>query len=382
MKKIKVKIFYISVLFVLAFFNAQQNKTHAATPEELCKQSGGSGLSMLGNCNDCPSGKFSSNGVCVLNDNGLTGTPSDYDPNAGTASQGQNLFGRGSETTTNTAGKPLTFSYRLLETFPGFFGRGQVLTDLPALIVALYKFGVWTVGLAATFMLVIGGFMYMTSAGNTSRSGSAKGVIWDSLIGLVVALSAYLLLYVINPDLVKPNFNLVSVEIKALPSPSASRDCKPVSDSSSFCSVGNLKDFFNNNIRDNSIDVDKWAEQASSICNAESGGRYDATSYGKCNGASIAIGLFQYNINTGTGTSYARCPGAFDAVWRSKYGMANGGCTAIDAAKYQNCKNNAMEPLQNLKYMWSLYKNRGYSWNDWEVNTNGTCNFAARSAMK
>ena len=108
----------------------------------------------------------------------------------------------------------INFKYRLLEQFPGFFQKGEVASDLKTLISALYKFGVWTVGIAATLMLVIGGFMYMTSAGNTSKAGSAKGVITDALIGMVVALGSYLLFYVINPDLVKMSFNIVQVEIK------------------------------------------------------------------------------------------------------------------------------------------------------------------------
>ena len=45
--------------------------------------------------------------------------------------------------------------------------------------------------------------MYITSAGNNSSMEKAKGVITDAIVGLVLALGAYLLLYVINPDLVK-----------------------------------------------------------------------------------------------------------------------------------------------------------------------------------
>ena len=105
-----------------------------------------------------------------------------------------------------------TFDYKLLEDFPGVSGMkaGTGFTDLPGLISALYKFGIWTVGIAALLMLVIGGFMYMTSAGNTSRVGSAKGVIGDALLGLLAALGAFLLLYVINPDLTKINLNLIN----------------------------------------------------------------------------------------------------------------------------------------------------------------------------
>lgn len=43
--------------------------------------------------------------------------------------------------------------------------------------------------------------MYVTAAGNTSRISTAKTIITDSLLGIVVALFAWLFLYIINPDL-------------------------------------------------------------------------------------------------------------------------------------------------------------------------------------
>lgn len=79
------------------------------------------------------------------------------------------------------------------------------MTDFPSLILSIYKFGIWTVGIAGLFMLVIGGFMYMASAGNTATVNSAKGIITDALVGIVAAMCAYLVLYVINPDLTKIN---------------------------------------------------------------------------------------------------------------------------------------------------------------------------------
>ncbi len=45
--------------------------------------------------------------------------------------------------------------------------------------------------------------MYVTSAGNTSRLGTAKTIIVDSFLGIIIALFAWLFLYVLNPDLVE-----------------------------------------------------------------------------------------------------------------------------------------------------------------------------------
>lgn len=98
--------------------------------------------------------------------------------------------------------------YTLLEKIP--FLSGTSGSDLPAYIKAVYKTALFIIVLSAVLMLTIGGFMYLTSAGNTSAMGTAKGVIFDSLIGLVIALTAWLLLNVINPDLVNINIQGLS----------------------------------------------------------------------------------------------------------------------------------------------------------------------------
>lgn len=104
--------------------------------------------------------------------------------------------------------------YQLLEKVPGTDGLGS---DLPGYINALYKVALIVIVLSAVLMLSIGGFMYLTSAGNTASMGTAKGVIFDSLIGLVIALFAYLLLYVINPDLV--NISIGGLSPSGVPAP-------------------------------------------------------------------------------------------------------------------------------------------------------------------
>ena len=92
------------------------------------------------------------------------------------------------------------FDYVPMENIPGFEGQA---TDFYQYISSVYKFGIWAIGIAALLMISIGGYMYITSAGNNSSMEKAKGVITDAVIGLILALGAYLLLYVINPDLVK-----------------------------------------------------------------------------------------------------------------------------------------------------------------------------------
>lgn len=97
--------------------------------------------------------------------------------------------------------------YQLLEKIPGTNGLGS---NLPEYVSAIYRVALIIVTLSAVLMLTIGGFMYLTSAGNTASISSAKGIIRDSLVGLIIALSAWLVLYVINPDLVNTSFKALS----------------------------------------------------------------------------------------------------------------------------------------------------------------------------
>jgi hypothetical protein len=47
--------------------------------------------------------------------------------------------------------------------------------------------------------------MYITSAGNNTQMGKAKGIITDALVGVILALVSYVLLFTINPELLKIN---------------------------------------------------------------------------------------------------------------------------------------------------------------------------------
>lgn len=97
------------------------------------------------------------------------------------------------------------FEYELLQ--PIF--TNETSSDLPTYIGYIYKFFIWAVGIAALLMISIGGFMYVTSAGNQANADTAKRIIRDALFGLTAVLLAWLILYLINPDLV--NINLRSI---------------------------------------------------------------------------------------------------------------------------------------------------------------------------
>ena len=60
---------------------------------------------------------------------------------------------------------------------------------------------------AAVFWLILGGLEYILSDAYNAKIG-AKKKFWNAIAGLVIALSSYLILNLINPDLLK--FSLVT----------------------------------------------------------------------------------------------------------------------------------------------------------------------------
>lgn len=80
---------------------------------------------------------------------------------------------------------------------------GNTVTDLANYIDVIYQFVISIIGLVAAIMMIIGGFQYLTSAGEDGKIGAAKKRITNALMGLVLAFSAYLLLNTINPELLR-----------------------------------------------------------------------------------------------------------------------------------------------------------------------------------
>jgi hypothetical protein len=101
-----------------------------------------------------------------------------------------------------------TFSLALELDYPSFMGID--LNELAAtregvpinqLVAWFYYFLVGISGLSTFLMLVWGGFTWLTSTGNPTKISDAKDKITSAVLGLVIILSSYLILKVINPEL-------------------------------------------------------------------------------------------------------------------------------------------------------------------------------------
>lgn len=98
-------------------------------------------------------------------------------------------------------------AYKTLEKIPGVNGA-----DFPSYVTGIYNFAIAVVLIAALLMITIGGFYYITSAGNQAQATTAKKLITDALLGLVVVFLIYLVLNKINPDLLNASPNLGALQ--------------------------------------------------------------------------------------------------------------------------------------------------------------------------
>lgn len=89
------------------------------------------------------------------------------------------------------------------------FGGETKFSDVGAFIKSMYRYIIWLSGILAAAMLIIAGFQWAASGGNSDAIGSAKKRIAGALSGLVLLLLSYVILNTVNPNLV--NFRLPQI---------------------------------------------------------------------------------------------------------------------------------------------------------------------------
>lgn len=87
---------------------------------------------------------------------------------------------------------------------------------------SIYNWGIGIVGVLALIQLIRGGLMYMVS-GAVEQKTSAKGIITDALIGLVIALASVVIVTVLNPRLTIMTEPVLEIPAKELPLPTGER---------------------------------------------------------------------------------------------------------------------------------------------------------------
>lgn len=96
---------------------------------------------------------------------------------------------------------------------------GNTYLSIPFLgeyISSVYQYAIVVIGILAVIMIIIAGFQWVMSAGNSDGIASAKNRITGAVIGLIIALGSYTLLFTINPELVQFR-NLRVLYVKGVP---------------------------------------------------------------------------------------------------------------------------------------------------------------------
>ena len=100
--------------------------------------------------------------------------------------------------------------YIPLEYLPGA-GQPNQPVDLQTYSSALLRIGVILAAILAVITITIGGIRYITAGSSLNSIEEARNMIKQALIGLFVVLFSYLLLYTINPDILKNGLNIKSI---------------------------------------------------------------------------------------------------------------------------------------------------------------------------
>jgi len=74
-------------------------------------------------------------------------------------------------------------------------------TSLSGFILKIINIALALAGLIAVLFLIIGGFRYITSAGNEETAEQAKAIILNAIIGIVVIILSFVIIRVISSAL-------------------------------------------------------------------------------------------------------------------------------------------------------------------------------------
>jgi hypothetical protein len=85
---------------------------------------------------------------------------------------------------------------------PNLPGSLSNVSSPGAWVVSFYNYALFLSGLLAFGAMVYGGIRYSWARGNSAGESDAKQWIWSALLGLLLLVCAYIILYTVNPNLV------------------------------------------------------------------------------------------------------------------------------------------------------------------------------------
>ncbi len=87
-------------------------------------------------------------------------------------------------------------------------GDAHYIKNLGCYIVGIYRYFASIAGILAAVMIMYGGIKYVISLGSQQKITDAKETIVAAMLGLALTLGSYMILYFVNPNLVKFDLNL------------------------------------------------------------------------------------------------------------------------------------------------------------------------------
>ncbi len=246
-------------------------------------------------------------------------------------------------------------------------------------IVDFYNFALIIAGILAFGAIVYGGVLSATSAGNASKLSEGRSWIWSALIGLLLLGGAYIILYTVNPNLVK--CSLPTLSGMAVNTVGGGGTTPPQGPPSSACTAPNTGPCTVANLQQTCLSSN--AQVFAGICGHESGGIAtvkSGTDY--CTDSSgnkypVSIGLFQVNLtNSWKGTVDGKnCGSAFQgqAIHCSGQGPCTTSdhrtpCQVVDPTLYRDCVSAAQDANNNINVACQLSSN-GSQLGPWKADS-------------
>ncbi len=109
------------------------------------------------------------------------------------------------------AADPIQFTPEI--NIPNVFSGKQTVDDDFAgkYVRAVYIYFIWIIGILSTVMVIYGGIRWVAAAGNPGRISDARETVNNAIIGLIIALTSYTLLFTIDPNLTRLNLKVSAV---------------------------------------------------------------------------------------------------------------------------------------------------------------------------
>ena len=121
--------------------------------------------------------------------------------------------------------------------------NGDKKGDILDFLALSYKFLVGIAGIAAVIAMMVGGYLWLFSGGNSSKVTEAKSIIGSAVLGLFLTIGSFMILNLINPDLVNWRFNPEKIEKPVIVSVSqATHICSSQERADAINSLTNQKD--------------------------------------------------------------------------------------------------------------------------------------------